>query len=403
MAGRRDDHAGHAGAAPGLSGWTRRGALGAGLALPLLPGWAQGAPGLADVPIRLTGNTPWTGVWLDKQGPFRFRIVSGTNVFLIYEALARRIGLELATAEDTIASNRYKRQVVTPYRVKEMVVGGALPLANIRLLPLPGAREPLYPGSVPIPSDRITSFDWAGQMMRYSADLPAEAATAYGKVPLRHSDIGIGWIPKVDCRLGGKPLRLRLSTGSAYGLTLYPDAVKRLGLWNGPEPHYDRKIEGNGRDLEIRIVRRGDLELGGLRFERPVLGLYDPAHVLMDLNENDDGEIGMEVLRRVDLIFDPRRDMSWMRPNAAMADGWTYDRAGFQVITADSGTRVERVDPGSPAEKAGLKAGDMIGTNEENVRRLVAAQMMPAGTKIDIPIVRDGAKMRIPVITEERL
>jgi hypothetical protein len=403
LAGRRDHRSGDAGEAAGLTAWTRRGALGAGLALPFTP-MAQAAAAAVDVPIRMDENMPWTPVWLDGQGPFRFRVASSSNVFHVSEALAKRLSLEIAAGQNLISNGRYNRKVTNLYRVKQMVVGGELPLTEIRLIPMGGddENEPSYPGTIPIPSDRITSFEWNRGLMRYSPELPAEAAS-YGKVPLRHSDIKLGWMPKVDCRIAGKPVRLSLNTSSPYGVTLHPDAVKRLGFWDGPGPAYERPGAVRGRVVQIRMARRGDLQLGGLNFERPVLGMYDPAEVLMDRNENDDGTIGMDVLHRVDLIFDPKRDMSWMRPTAAMTAPWRYDRAGFQIGMRDGVRRFVRIDPGSPAERAGLLMTDAINLTNAGILQLLAAQHAPAGTKLDIPIRRNGVPQRVSVVLEERL
>lgn len=398
MAGRRNDRAGDAGATPGLS-WTRRGTLAGGLAL--LPGLAAGAAPGADIPIRLAGNVPWTGVWINGQGPFRFRIASGSNTFHVSPLLAEKLGLKLAPGENLMSQTRYGRKVVDVYR-GDLVIGGQLPVSNVPLIPFGDRVDSPYPGTLPVPADRVTTFEWAAGIMRYTPDLPAEMS-GYGKVPLRHSEINLGWLPRLDARIAGKPVKLSLSTGSTHGLNLNSDAVKRLGLWDGPGPSYERTTKRGDRDVTVRIARRGDIELGGLRFEQPVISMDDPAKSLMVRRDaEDDGEIGMDLLRRVDLILDPRRDMSWMRPNAAMKEPWEQDRAGVQIDTDGGQAKVIRVDAGSAAEAAGLKVGDVIATTTPNVQKLQAAQFMPAGTKIDLPVLRDGQKMRIAIVTTER-
>lgn len=374
--------------------------MAAGLAL--LPAMARGAAPGADIPIRLAGNLPWTGVWINGQGPFRFRIASGSNTFHVSPVLAEKLGLKLAPGENLMANTRYGRKVVDVYR-GDLVIGGQLPLTNMPMIPFPDRDEGPFPGTIPIPADRVTTFEWDAGVMRYSADLPDTAG--YAKIPLRHSEVNLGWLPRLDARINGKPVRLALSTGSSHGLTLHSDAVKRLGLWDGPGPFYDRMTKRADREVTLRIARRGDLELGGVRFASPVIGMDDPAKSLMERRDaEDDGEIGMEVLRRADLILDPRRDTAWMRPTSAMAGPWEQDRAGFQVWTEGEGpAKVIRVDPGSPAEAAGLKVGDVVATTPPNVQKLIAAQMMPAGTKIELPVQRDGTKMRIAIVNADRL
>jgi hypothetical protein len=347
-------------------------------------------------------NLLWTAVWLNKQGPFRFQIVSGSNAFHVDEALARRIGLPVAPRDGQAVGRFGDPRDVTFFTANELVIGGELGLTNI---PLAGTLEPesLFLGAVPVPSDQITSFEFGRELMRYSAALPAQM-DGYAKIPLRHSALQMGWMPEVECRLGGKTVRLTVATNLPYAVTLYPDAVKRLGLWDGAGPSYERSTRRDGREVEIRIARRGDLELNGLRFERPVLGLYDPRNVLMDRNSGNDGTIGMDVLRRVDVMFDPRRDTMWLRPTSAMASAWSHDRAGFQLDTVKGVTKVTRVDAGSPAEKAGLRVGDVLpGRVAEASMRLAWSQNGPAGQALTLDVERDGVKRPISMVLEDRV
>jgi serine protease Do len=84
----------------------------------------------------------------------------------------------------------------------------------------------------------------------------------------------------------------------------------------------------------------------------------------------------------------------------------TPDLASSLGIKETAGALISGVENGSPADKAGLKRGDLvIGLNDKKVedstslRNMVSAAM--PGTKIDIVVIRDGKKVVLPVTLGE--
>ena len=78
----------------------------------LAGGVALGVAGRADAavstlpdveaPFKMDGGRPWTGVWIDKQGPFRFGISTGVSVTMLARGVP--VGGELDWLDDgTIA------------------------------------------------------------------------------------------------------------------------------------------------------------------------------------------------------------------------------------------------------------------------------------------------------------
>jgi serine protease Do len=70
------------------------------------------------------------------------------------------------------------------------------------------------------------------------------------------------------------------------------------------------------------------------------------------------------------------------------------------------GLRVVEVLPGSPADKAGLSAGDIIVTaggravnNAESLQRLLFADAI--GQPLEVAVLRDGAELHLTAVPEE--
>jgi serine protease Do len=76
-------------------------------------------------------------------------------------------------------------------------------------------------------------------------------------------------------------------------------------------------------------------------------------------------------------------------------------------LPQDWGVVLADVTPGGPGDVAGLKVGDVVaslnGKNITNARQMeVNLYRYPVGAKIDVDILREGAKQTIPVVTVER-
>ena len=74
---------------------------------------------------------------------------------------------------------------------------------------------------------------------------------------------------------------------------------------------------------------------------------------------------------------------------------------------AEPGARISGVRPGSPAEKAGMRAGDIIvqfaGVTVKTLDDLTfALRGQRAGQRVEIAVVRDKREYRLEAVLEER-
>jgi serine protease Do len=79
----------------------------------------------------------------------------------------------------------------------------------------------------------------------------------------------------------------------------------------------------------------------------------------------------------------------------------------LKAYGADSGVFVEQVTPGGPAEKAGVKAGDIIVAFRQKPvlngdDMLAKVQDAPVGSKCDITVLREGKKIDLVLVIADR-
>lgn len=114
---------------------------------------------------------------------------------------------------------------------------------------------------------------------------------------------------------------------------------------------------GEARTTSIPRFSVRDITLAGVRLtDIPAdLGAWNAANAA-------DVRVNVEVASRLDLIFDSAGKRMWLRPNVRLAQPFRFQVVG---IAPEAGKepdtlKITSIQPGSPADKAGLKAGDII-------------------------------------------
>jgi hypothetical protein len=84
-----------------------------------------------------------------------------------------------------------------------------------------------------------------------------------------------------------------------------------------------------------------------------------PASVSPDRRDQAIG-IGLDVMKRFNLVLDFTRDRIWMTPNSKTREPFRKDRSGIGTYSNTWPKQITYVSPGSPAERAGFKTGEVI-------------------------------------------
>ncbi|HTK34381.1 MAG TPA: aspartyl protease family protein [Caulobacteraceae bacterium] len=377
-----------------------------------LPALGLAAPALAQDPVasagpligrfEVTANQPWTEVLIEGLGPFRFLIDTGASVAVIDPDLAKR--LQLMRVDDVQLQGATAERTVETYVSSRVVVAGALRqrgAVTFAAGQFGVGFDGVLPGTLFTGTNSEIDFA-AGEFRIYGAAVPDRTGftrLALVQTPGRPADGRL----VVAVRLDGRPLNLLIDTGGAGSVLLSGEYVGRNQLWD----RYKKWAPGEGQGImtafNLRLVRAGVLQLGSIRFERPVVHLTDPFNPPGD---GGDGVIGMDILRRFTLATDPVGKAVWIKPNAAVADPFRYNRAGFEVRFVRPGrAEAQTVDPDGPAARAGLKSGDTLPdiANRRDLARFDWFLSEGPGATLEFDAERDGSRFPVKLVLEELL
>jgi hypothetical protein len=152
-----------------------------------------------------------------------------------------------------------------------------------------------------------------------------------------------------------------------------------------------------GGTIKEREARINDLVIGSLHYRDLIF------------SELDSSILGLEFLARHRVIFDfPNRKLY-------LEEGRDYrrhdqrDMSGLRLVKSYDQTVVESVEVGSPAEKAGLKAGDvilMVGpklASQYDIWVFRRDLMATSGEKVNVTFLRGGQKKDVSLVLEQKL
>lgn len=379
------------------------------------------AGGRAEFPFRVTRNQAWAAVAINDKDPLAFLIDTGANGFGITPAAASSLALPRATS--VVVQGAVGRIDVPLYLANKLVIGGGVREQDVVLAGLRAGAYDLISGVIPIAKFGVMGLDFDRQMMLVAKALDAspEGYDVFKTIPGGETFGSVNRLgtaardealvnqldqrPVIEAELDGQTVRLLIDSGSTMSLFLRPDYVRAKGLWD----HYPRMTQGSirtiARSAQVRIVRAEQLRLGRYLFQTPIIHLGNPADAGEDGNENVQGIIGMELLRRFNFINHPGRKRLYLKPSQAMQDVYRYDRAGIEIDAVDGALKVVWVREGSPAAKAGLVKGDKVTgwRGKDGYYGLVWALTGAPGTRVEIQVERAGAPTLVPVVLEERL
>lgn len=157
----------------------------------------------------------------------------------------------------------------------------------------------------------------------------------------------------------GKKMILALDTGNAYYATTHTDVLERIGLWeSGKRPQFMSSSWVASGSVDSWYKRMQDIKIFGV----PVKNSYWAIIDLPASSADGDGTVGFGFLKNFNITFDYERRRVWLQNWTGKVSNEMPGEVGIVAKYDDKIRRVRiyRIAPESPADKAGIKAGDQI-------------------------------------------
>ncbi len=154
---------------------------------------------------------------------------------------------------------------------------------------------------------------------------------------------------------------------------------------------YNKQAEGVGGKIDMELTVIKEVRLGPYKFRKVPVLIFDDVYNVLSYPYLS-GLIGNDLLRRFNVIMDYSKQIFYLKPNSHFYDPFDYSYAGLELYLIDGVITIGDVAVGSPAEKAGLKEGDIvIGINNDLSQILYKYKnfLQEPGTKVKIMVQRN--------------
>jgi hypothetical protein len=185
--------------------------------------------------------------------------------------------------------------------------------------------------------------------------------------------------------------RFYFDTGAGMCLLLSSDFVSDSVFINPKRKFYATQAEGLGGKAPMRQGVIKQIKIGPYKFKRVPTYIFDDEYNVTNYPSLA-GLIGNDILRRFNIIINYEKRDIYMIPNSHFKDVFDYSYTGLGIYLVDGEIRVMDVMPGSPAEEAGFKPGDLVMAVANNFSKNIQTYknlMQTPGQKLRILVIRE--------------
>ena len=214
---------------------------------------------------------------------------------------------------------------------------------------------------------------------------------------------------------GPNPFLIAVDTGSPQGVQLSP---ARWREWRAGHPHQPATEHADFVPASGLVVGdevwADEISVGPLTLTE--VPLIEASKTDIGLGGADyQATLGLTAMKRVDIILDGKKGNAYLRPRKGPPLPYQHNRLGavFTPVSLDGGDLLAHVAEGSPAEKAGVRNGDLLlkiddtdvtrWHSDPSILPLSRFWERPAGTKLELTCRRGQNTVKFSVVLADIL
>lgn len=186
--------------------------------------------------------------------------------------------------------------------------------------------------------------------------------------------------------------RFFFDTGAGLCLLFTEDFVADSSIYSKKKKFWTTHAEGLGGKAFMKITTTREFRIGPYKFKKVPTFIFEDEYNVTSYPYLG-GLIGNDLLRRFNVILNYGRRDIYLYPNKHFREPFDYAYTGLGIYFIDGQVTVTDIMPGSPAEKAGFKVGDIIIAVNNNMSRniqLYRTMMQHPGERLKFLVVREN-------------
>lgn len=186
--------------------------------------------------------------------------------------------------------------------------------------------------------------------------------------------------------------RFLYDMGAGLNLLLTSDFIKDSSVLHKKRKLYAKQAEGLGGKVDMSMTVIKEVKLGPYRFRNVPVYIFDDTYNITSYPYLG-GLIGNDLLRRFNIILNYEKRDFYLLPNKNFNEPFDYSYSGIELYYIDGKIIIGDVARGSPAEKAGVKEGDIVVAINKNFNQnmlQMKTALQTTGSTVRLIINRDG-------------
>jgi hypothetical protein len=189
--------------------------------------------------------------------------------------------------------------------------------------------------------------------------------------------------------------RFLYDMGAGLNMMLSTDFLKDSAFLGKKRKLYAKEAEGLGGKIDMHMTVIREIKLGPYKFKDVPIYVFQDSFNITSYPMLA-GILGSDLLRRFNIVLNYDQRVFHLKPNSHYNDNFDYSYSGLELYYKDGDIIIGDVARDSPAEKTGLKEGDILialNNNFTNTLQQMKALLQNAG-RVDMIVKRNSELLK---------